>query len=253
MAHRIAALAIVSVLAVGCGSDALRSTPSIAEQPSTSTAPEPAISRVTCGGPAFDLARLDQPGNAEQVDDPAAAALRGLIFGSGPETEWLPDAGWIEVVRTPDTAYFVAPGGGAPFSAVSAERRDGHWAIGGWQQCRLEPEVPAGAGLAEFRVAPGEALTRETTEVDLLVTEMACNSGEDAQGRILPPQVFAGADSLTVVVTVRPRGGAQTCQGNPETPFLLELPEPLGDRLLLDGSSVPARDATTCPDAGMCP
>jgi hypothetical protein len=51
-------------------------------------------------------------------------------------------------------------------------------------------------------------------------------------------------DSVTVVMTTRPRTGVGTCQENEPTPFVLELPEPLGGRTLLDGSSIPARDAT---------
>lgn len=60
-------------------------------------------------------------------------------------------------------------------------------------------------------------------------------------------------DSVTVTFAVRPRLGAQECPSNPETPFVLELPEPLGDRSLRDGSSVPPRDATVCPDIAICP
>jgi hypothetical protein len=74
-----------------------------------------------------------------------------------------------------------------------------------------------------------------------------------ADGRIVEPTIVAGDDIVTVILAVRPRRGAHDCQSNPETPFLLELPEPLGERTLLDGSYVPARDATICPDAGMCP
>ncbi|MGI8999064.1 MAG: hypothetical protein ACR2GO_05090 [Candidatus Limnocylindria bacterium] len=106
--------------------------------------------------------------------------------------------------------------------------------------------------MASFRVAPGVALDPEMTEIGVLVTEQACNSGEDAQGRILEPEIIGGADSVTVVFAVRPRGGGQDCQSNPETPFLLTLDEPLGDRQLLDGSEDPARDATTCPETGGC-
>jgi hypothetical protein len=59
--------------------------------------------------------------------------------------------------------------------------------------------------------------------------------------RILPSDA-----SLIVVMATVPRGGAQDCPDNPETSFLLELPEPLGDRLLVDGSEIPPRDATVC-------
>ena len=53
--------------------------------------------------------------------------------------------------------------------------------------------------------------------------------------------------SVTVTYSVRHKVGAQDCQGN--TPFAVELklPEPLGARMLLDGSETPPRDATTVP------
>ena len=103
-------------------------------------------------------------------------------------------------------------------------------------------------GIASFRVAPDVALDPEANEIAVLVTERACNSGEDARGRIVVAAIDEDDDSMTVTLAVRPRGGAQECPSNPETPFLLELPAPIGERVLLDGSSVPPRDATVCPD-----
>ncbi len=107
-------------------------------------------------------------------------------------------------------------------------------------------------GLASFRVAPDVALTADITEIEVLVTERACNSGEDASGRIEEPVVTVGAESVTVVFAVRPRGGGQDCPSNPETPYVLVLDEPLGDLVLLDGSEVPPRDATECADPPFC-
>jgi hypothetical protein len=107
-------------------------------------------------------------------------------------------------------------------------------------------------GIASFRVEPA-ALDPAATEIPVLVTERACNSGEDARGRIVVSAIRADDDAVTVTLAVRTRGGAQSCPSNPETPFVLELEEPLGDRQLLDGSSIPARDATVCPDIAMCP
>jgi hypothetical protein len=56
-------------------------------------------------------------------------------------------------------------------------------------------------------------------------------------------------DDKTVVVTlaIRRRRGAQDCQGNAPFSFDLELPEPLGDRRLLDGGESPPRDVTKPP------
>ncbi len=117
----------------------------------------------------------------------------------------------------------------------------------------LQPDAGSDLHRASFRVAPDVELTPDLTEIEVLVTERACNSGEDASGRIEEPVVTLGAESVTVVFAVRPRGGAQECPSNPETPYVLVLAEPLGDRVLLDGSEMPPRDATECGDISACP
>lgn len=225
----------------------------------SSTAPQSAeagapIARLTCGGgPAFDIAALDRLGAAELGVDPASAALRAHLTQGGIETEWLPDSGWIEASRTATEVIFLARDADGSWYSVTVELGDGQWRVDGWGGCSPQPDLPLGVNLAAFRVAPGAALDPDVTEIAVLVTETVCNSGQDARGRILPPQLITDAETVTVVMTVRARGGAQDCPSNPETPFLLELPEPLGERRLLDGSSVPPRDATTCPDVAMCP
>jgi hypothetical protein len=209
-----------------------------------------AITRVTCGDAAFDIAVLDQPGGAEDGDDPAAVALREHL-ASGMETEFLPADGWIAVARTDSQVVFLAPSEGG-YANVSMELTDGGWRARGWGGCPLQPEVAAGMGLATYRVAPDERLTPDTTEVDVLVTEIACNSGEDARGRVQPPAIIRSPESLTVIFTVVARPGGHDCPSNPPTPFHLVLPEPLGERALLDGSHIPARDATEC-EPNICP
>ncbi len=223
--------------------------------PSSGADPSAIEGRLTCGGATFTADRLDQGGNAAEGDNPAAAALRRHLTDPAiaMETESLPREGWKLVAADGGSAQFLAltDEGDAPsYAYVLVEADLAGWRVSGWGGCRLEPAVASGLGLAEFRVAPGQALAAETTEIGVLVTERACNSGEDARGRIVEPEIVESADSVTVVFAVRPRGGAQECPSNPETPFLLVLPTPLGDRALLDGSSIPARDATTCPDSG---
>lgn len=225
--------------------------------PPTAVDPERATTHVSCGhGAAFSLEVLDQPPNAELADDPAAAALRRHLAEPGIEFASLPDSGWREATRSFGSVTWIAEDPSSPGSwhQVTASDEGGEWRVTGWGGCSMQPDVGVGLGLASFRVAPNEELTPETVEIDVLVTERACNSGEDARGRIVAPAILPGADTITVIFAVRPRlGVAQTCPSNPETPFLLRLPEPLGDRALLDGSAVPPRDATECPDVAACP
>ena len=172
------------------------------------------------------------------------------------ETAWLPDAGWRVILQSDTEVTYLAdtaPGSDPPYAVVSVAREGDGWRVAGWSQCRLQAGVAAGLGLASFRVDPGVELTAAHTEIPVLVTERACNSGQDAQGRIVEPEIVLGQDSVTVVFAVRPRGGNQDCPSNPETPHVLRLPEPLGERTLLDGSEIPPRDATGCaPMIGDC-
>jgi hypothetical protein len=217
-------------------------------------APEPAS--LTCdGGVAFPANVLDGPGGAENGVDPAAQALRAHVATDHVEIDWLPDAGWIEAARSGDVVLYIAPDPAAAGSWMSvsvARGEDGAWAVDGWGGCALQPVVGAGLGIASFRVAPEFELDPDVTEIPVLVTERACNSGEDARGRVVVSGIDEDDDSVTVTFAVRPRPGGQNCPSNPETPFLLELPAPLGERSLLDGSSVPPRDATDCPDIAIC-
>ena len=41
------------------------------------------------------------------------------------------------------------------------------------------------------------------------------------------------AKTVRIDVGVRPLGGDRTCPGNPDTPFVVELSEPLGERALV--------------------
>lgn len=225
------------------------------EGPSQSAMPR-AIADVSCGGPSFPMSLLDEPGHAETLDDPAAEALRAHLGTSGPDFAWLPDTGWREVARTDAHVAYVAdaaPGSDPPHAEVSVRRDGDVWRIAGWGQCRLQASVGPGLGLASFRVARDVELAPDVTEIPVLVTERACNSGQDALGRIVEPRIVLSGEAVTVVFAIRPREGDQDCQSNPETPHLLVLPEPLGLRALFDGSEVPPRDARQCADGACAP
>ena len=247
---RLGPVAIL-LLVTACAADI---SPSASGQPPAAVDPGAAVLNVTCGGPAFPSAILGEAGDAELAPGPEAAALRALL--DGPEArDLLPRSGWTLAVRQEALVLFVAPsppGSEPPIVQVSLELAGGSWRAEGFGQCWPQADVGPGLGLASFRVAPHEELSPETEEVDVLVTERACNSGQDARGRVVRPAVILADDTVTVVFAVVPRGGMQECPSNPETPVLLELPEPLGERRLVDGSSVPPRDATTCPDIAAC-
>ena len=109
-------------------------------------------------------------------------------------------------------------------------------------------EIEGRVGPAEWWVDPAAApLPTDATTVPAMIRERACASGQSPEDRLVDPVVFSSADAVLVNVWVRRLSGGQDCQGNPELPIEITLPEPLGDRELLDGSSVPPRDASVPP------
>jgi hypothetical protein len=116
---------------------------------------------------------------------------------------------------------------------------------GGFLPTRVRP---AGAA-ASWRVVDGVDLNDNSVEVAVEVTERGCTGGRSSEGRLLDPLIEEFADVVVVTYAVEPRPeGAYGCPSNPPTAATLRLPEPLAGRTLVDGTSLPYRDATT-PDS----
>lgn len=116
--------------------------------------------------------------------------------------------------------------------------------VQGWMLTRASTcalSVP-GAGGATVTLDPDIPPDPSAAEVHLLVTEMACNSGQDAVGRVQVLALRQTPERVEVVLTVTPEGTAHTCQSNPPTPFRLDLDAPLGGRPVVDASVYPARE-----------
>ena len=93
---------------------------------------------------------------------------------------------------------------------------------------------PVDTAAASWALAPGQEVGPDSSLLDVLVTRVGCNSG--VTGHVEEPDVVLEDDRVVVTFVVTPgEPEAATCQGNPEEPWLLTLPEPLGDRSLVDG------------------
>ena len=262
--NRFAGLLLLAIV-TGCA-DQRQAAPSASDDPIASPSPSvgasavidpaAALATVTCGGPPFPVELLSRQEEAQDADDPAAAALRDL-FTTPEGRTFLPRSGWTLAVRTATTAFYIAdasPTAEAPFAHAEVELRDGRWQMAGFGDCWPMVDVGPDLGLAEFVVDRGATLTPETTHVPVLVTERACTGAASSEDRIVAPAIIESDASVIVVFAVVPlEGGVFTCPSNPATSLVLELPSPLGDRVLLDGSSVPPRDATVCARGGGCP
>ena len=78
----------------------------------------------------------------------------------------------------------------------------------------------------------------EAMSLPIIVTEMQCASAIDPTGRIHTSVEYLPAE-VRVTVIVNSVGGYANCPGNPATPFVVELTEPLGNRTIVGESPPP--------------
>ncbi|WP_157520614.1 hypothetical protein [Herbidospora daliensis] len=113
------------------------------------------------------------------------------------------------------------------------------WGLRTSTRCDLKRSVP---GLGPAEVALGSA---SGTRLNLLVTERDCASGQPAGDRVELVELEETDQEVRLVVAVQPQRGREgsvlTCQGNPPTPFTVELSEPLGGRSVVNVGVYPAR------------
>jgi hypothetical protein len=203
-----------------------------------------AAPRLTCGIDAatFSPDALAGPG-AELAPDAAAAALREFLL-TEPTPEYpFPRVGWHRVAQTPDHELFVAPtSGDPPWLAVAFMRSGGAWVLDAYGECALAIALPGEIDVADWWVDPAAAPpTPQSTRVSILLQERSCAGGRPPDGRVLAPVVLYRPDAVVVTIAISKLSGGSDCQGNPSVPFVLELTEPLRDRVLLDGGTVPPR------------
>jgi hypothetical protein len=103
----------------------------------------------------------------------------------------------------------------------------------------------AALGPADLTLA--EVPSPEAEQIGLDVDERACASGQPADGRV---EIFKQAtpdEQLMLVVGVRPLVGDQDCPDNPPPPVTIQLDEPLGDRDVVDASTLPPQPLEPSP------
>jgi hypothetical protein len=101
-------------------------------------------------------------------------------------------------------------------------------------------ELSSEFGKGTWAIDPAFGSPGPTTSVlHVLVWEVGCSSDSPTTGRMSAPIVKVDSSTITITIGVRPKSGVQTCPGPQGTPAVVNLPEPLGERTLLDGGSNP--------------
>ncbi|HET7645939.1 MAG TPA: hypothetical protein VFM03_05580 [Candidatus Limnocylindria bacterium] len=152
-------------------------------------------------------------------------------------------AGWRIAALTSDAALFLLErsrpdGTSSWWRAEFALDADG-WSLADAGTCELRPNFGHGYAAATWTLARGRGPAPTTTRLHVLVTERECASGQSAEGRVADPAIAVDAGSVTIYFAVKVLPEGRTCPGNPPLRLDVELPEALGNRILLDGGAFP--------------
>jgi hypothetical protein len=84
-----------------------------------------------------------------------------------------------------------------------------------------------------WELANPDQINTSSTSIDILVTRVDCSGGET--GEIMEPVASMGTDDIIVRADVLPNSEEfNTCQGNDSVAVTVALPEPIGNRILVD-------------------
>lgn len=152
-----------------------------------------------------------------------------------------------EVFASMDNGWYYAwwPGVDEPNSIAAVDRRS--ISIEGID--KPQTEVQGRVGPVEWWLDPAAApLSPDAMSIPAIISELACTSGQPPGDRLLEPVVFESPDAILVNLWARKLEGGGDCQGNAGGPIQIPISAPVGERGLLDGSSIPPRDATKPPE-----
>jgi hypothetical protein len=192
------------------------------------------------GGLPFSPSVFDSPGGRLDEDDPAVQALVAMLarqkapVGGAPPTGL---SGWRLLARTEQEVLF---GHGLPPALLTVVmRREGRRQ--GWMSHTVTKEatlrsVRDGVRASGWRPDPKREPEPGDTFLRVLITEQTRAGGKRADDRLLAPDLHVAPDELVLTTYVTPRDGFQMAAANPETPARILLPEPLGDRDVIDGA-----------------
>jgi len=203
----------------------------------------PADLTVSCSNGRFPIGALREIRSLEQVDPGGVAEAIAPFLANEEGRQW-PQHGWQVLHRSDDEIQLVAKraDGLLAFMTVSNDGSGWTWASASLpgDPCELEFTVPDHLNTVEWRLDPdGAGLTAESTAIPVILQERECVSGQEIGDRLVGPQIVMTETQVFVAFAAqRPQGAAFDCQGNPTSPFVVELPEPIGDRQVVEGLEI---------------
>ncbi|MEX0827028.1 MAG: hypothetical protein WD184_09810 [Acidimicrobiia bacterium] len=183
----------------------------------------------------IELIAPDDPDGMLAAIEPFLSSEEGLMG------HW-PQDGWQLLYQAEDRATLVARANGT-LAYMRLSRESGVWKWGGssisGSRCDLQYALPEGLNVVRWRLDPSAPEPGpDTTELVVLLTEAACASGLPMGDRFVGHQVVMTETEVRLAFAAESQHSAQSCPGNPETAYTVELPEPLGDREIVESMSI---------------
>lgn len=199
---------------------------------------------VACHGLAFDpVAAFSGPTGAERGSRPSERALRRFLARD--ILSWVPKRNWRLVAEAHGRAEFAAGRLRKGLEWMSFQRVKGRWKWQGYSGGCLPSTLRRDQPAITWDLAEDQPqLTPQTRQVEVHLGPGECNDGRSQNDRLQKPEFREQNGKLIMTLWLRPVGpGFHTCVGVVEPPAVIELPEPLGERELLDGGTYPPRPA----------
>ncbi len=200
------------------------------------------------GGPwvpisAFDTIEPVEGSDIAGLQEPLRDFLDSEEGVYWPQDDWhvlYADAGRVELVHDDSTRE-----SSGAVSLITLTGRDGAWHWDGSSSkdsCSLQARPAPRLNEVDWELDPSTPEpSPDDTTIFLLATERECVSGRSMGHRLREPQVIATSESVRITLTATALPGDQNCLGNPRAKVEVTLPEPLGDRELVDGRLIGAQ------------
>lgn len=195
---------------------------------------------VGCGAGSFPIGALDEIRPLDEAD-PGGVAEAIESFLRNEEGRLWPQEGWQILHQTDDRVHLVAKTESGTLAHMYASNDGAGWSWAGaslaGDPCELEFAIPEDLNTVDWRLDPeAEPLTPESTQIRVILSESPCVDGREIGDRLLGPEIVMTAGQVHIAFAAeRPEGDAFTCPGNPDTPYVIDLPLPMGDRELIEG------------------
>ncbi len=202
---------------------------------------EPAATSVLSCGSQLTFEEMDLIAPADPTVDGASASLYRFLASAEAKNAGLPASGWKPVADTADGVLFIANPPAGEWMMVAMVRRAGAWAPVEWGVCVPRAERQDLMAAVWDLAAEPQATS---TEILAVVAAGFCAGDGPLERRLQPPAIEYGTDSIKVTLwatSTAPQSDVSACVGGLFTPFTIALTEPIGTRVLLDGSEFPPR------------